>query len=174
MRYLLIGVMIAVAMIGTLALANMPGQGDMPGSQVAVLPTALATPRLPGLPDIELIATFAPSEPIPTLPVPLTRAQAIQIARSDAASMGEEDAVLIDVMYTTVEDANARISGTDEVPEYEGSTKLAWLVRMRGSFRPAGYETGPRESGWMFVVVEADTGLRVRRGYRPESIPTEP
>lgn len=174
MRYLLVGVTMAVVVVGTLALADVRGQGDTLGGQAAAVPTALATPQLPGLPDIEMIATFAPSEPLPTLPIPLTRTQAIQIARSDAASMGEEDAVLIDVVWTTVEGANAMISSSDEVPEYEGSTKLAWLVRMRGSFRPAGYESGLREPGWMFVVVEADTGLAVRRGYRPVSIPSGP
>jgi hypothetical protein len=186
MRNVPIAITVVAVIAGVIALTKMTGRGDAIVGPAGI-PEATAEPERGSLPpSIRVVApTPRPYEPVPTLPPPLTREQAIQIGRTEAASMGEDDPILISAMLTTVGDAVARIEPPGGQPEivasYESrALRSAWLVRMHGSFRPdrglgstAG-EDGSRTVGWMFVIVEKDTGLTITRGYRPATIPIQP
>lgn len=118
---------------------------------------------------------------IPTIRAPLTREQVIEKGRMWASAMGENNPVLLDVVLTTLNDANRRLRQSPDTSPADGAPEglqglpgegRVWLVRMSGSFVPSSHP-GMRESvperGWMFAVVNAATGQTIHYGYQPDA-----
>ena len=176
MRYVLAGITAAVVAVAVLVAAYSGGAGRTaaePGAGAPPLPTS-------GISVPTGVADLPSPTAIPTIRVPLTREQVIEKGRMWASAMGEDNPVLIDVVLTTLADANSRLrqspttSPADGAPEgLQGLPRegRVWLVRMSGSFVPSSHpglrEFAP-ERGWMFAVVNASTGQTIHYGYQPD------
>ena len=121
--------------------------------------------------------TAAPPAPTPTQGA-VSRQQSIQIARRAARSWGEPNPAIIEVVRTTVEDANKRAAPGGLVrgrTALQGNRNPAWLVGMRGQFLPesmkkqyekAGLTPRPVE-GRMYLIIEINTGKVLAQGLLP-------
>lgn len=154
--------------------------GDVPQEITVASPVSLVAEPTVIIPQPTIVR-------LPTLHVPevsvtdavIGRERAIEIGRIHAVDLGEANPTLIDAVLTTQEDVRRRLQPPDGTPSdgpYPRGSGISddaavWLVRMEGSFRPRSYPGGelpPRESGWMFAVLNAATGETVGYGYEPE------
>ena len=124
-------------------------------------------------------------EPTPTpYSKKVSHQAAVEYGRMQAKAYGEENPVLVEAVETTLNEANARLNPDGNPadgpvrPVVPGDSPV-WLVRMRGNFMPAhqappppgadptkvAANRGPRE-GWMFIVVDAQTGKSIESGFR--------
>ncbi len=180
MRYLAMTLTLAVVVLAiwTVRYAN---RASSPGSSVtsaAAMQTQVAMPTVILPPDSP--RHFPLPTPEPELRVP-TSEKAIRIASGVARSFEETEPVLIDATLLPYRVAAGKLGDSaDDGPPAAvlGWTPedRVWLVRMRGSFLPSmGRHLLPENPtpvrGWMFVLIDPETGWPLRQGYFPEKVP---
>ncbi len=114
---------------------------------------------------------------------PVPKEAALAFAKSRANGFGDPNAVLIDIKLLTLAQAERTIQpsgpldGPDEGYRLVPSDAKVWLVRMNGSFRaphpPPELRDRPARPGWMFAIIDANTGQTVSAGFDPFDPPTE-
>ena len=171
MRYLLAGLTVVVVALAVGALISTVEWGSATAS--APEAPAKATPLAPSVPSV--VPTLARVRvPYTRLPVEaVSRAKAIEVGRSDAGRMHEDEPELIGASLMTLGEARRRLRADDAetgVPD----EALVWVVWMRGTFMPSsapGPEQMISEEGWAYSVVNAKTGQTMGWGYRNPDTP---
>jgi hypothetical protein len=111
--------------------------------------------------------------------VTVSRRAAVEFGRIRATAFGEENPELVDAAEMTVTEARRKVSperGPLEWPP-EGQSIAAddarvWLVRTRGTFYPPHSPEIPQGvRGWMYTIVEVETGQTIASGFRPDGNP---
>ena len=168
MKYLGAALAVLVAAAAVLALRyadSGPSAGSTtaaPTAWLAAVPTARA--EIP-------VALLTPG------PVVGTRQEAIELGRKVAGSYGEHQPVLINAIMLPYA-VSAELTREPGAPEWDGPVTEAmgltpeskvWLVRMRGTFtRPMGpdpVEARIPARGWMYAIIDPQTGFPLSRGY---------
>lgn len=99
-----------------------------------------------------------------------------------AAVFGEANPTLVAATEMTLAEAERRvfpegaaIDGPVEGQATVPDDALVWLVRMRGTFHPP---HGPeitqatrKYQGWMYTIIDAETGQTIASGIRPNDVP---
>lgn len=158
------------------------GRPEGAGRQVSAVGAAPTTvPSL--LQDLPTALPLELASPTPAgQPHVRGRGQAIDIARTVAANYREANPELITAALLPYSAAvqlvkDPRVRPEDGSPPafmgWTPDTKV-WVVRMWGSFRPPmgpNAETAPPVQGWMFALIDPETGWPLHQGYNPNTVP---
>ena len=110
----------------------------------------------------------------------VSRDAALDLGRTRAIAFGESNPTPIDAAIMTLVEAQRKvfpeggpIDGPVEGQSVAPSHTRVWLVRMRGAFKAP---HGPRPScwrthGWMYAIVEVETGRTISSGFRSDAMP---
>lgn len=112
---------------------------------------------------------------------PVSRQAAVELGRVRAGAFGEGNPALIDATVMPLAEAQRTVfpeGGPIDRP-VEGhavvrSDAQVWLVRMRGTFQPPKRPPGrvpPSTVGWMYTIVEVETGRTISSGFRSNAMP---
>jgi hypothetical protein len=167
-RYRTIATTTALALAAAVALVSATRAQQVPAIQKAT----------PG-PALQVVAPAQTTRA--ALPaVGVSRQAAAEFGRMRAAAFGEANPALVDATEMTLAEARRRVypdgepidgpvAGRSMVPD----DARVWLVRMRGAFQAP---HGPRPSnrrttGWMYTIVEVETGQTIASGFRSNAMP---
>jgi len=140
-----------------------------PGGMAQVAPPAEATQVV-----AEEMATRA------ALP-PVSRQAAAELGRFRAGAFGEDNPTLIDATVLTLDEALRKVhpeGGPIDRPvgghAVVRDDAQVWLVRMEGTFQPPRHPPGrspPWTVGWMYTIVDVETGRTVTSGINSNAMP---
>ena len=110
----------------------------------------------------------------------VSRDAALDLGRTRAVAFGESNPTPIDAATMTLAEAQRKVfpeGGPVDGP-VEGQSVVpdntpVWLIRMRGVFKaphgPRG--SSKRTAGWMYTIVEVETGRTISSGFRSNAMP---